>query len=154
MKKLRLLIGATSVCAVLTAFGAVTDPLEAGFQNAPEFPPRVQAGVDRDVMLDGKTYLSGSAIFLKPDSSAKVVWSKVSGPGKVIFENAQTNVTTATFSKPGEYVLQLMACEGKLRASSTLKVKVIAPPPAKRLEVVYTKPYKICLLYTSPSPRD
>jgi len=143
MKKLRLLIGATSVCAVLTAFGAVTDPLEAGFQNAPEFPPRVQAGVDRDVMLDGKTYLSGSAIFLKPDSSAKVVWSKVSGPGKVIFENAQTNVTTATFSKPGEYVLQLMACEGKLRASSTLKVKVIAPPPAKRLEVVYTKPYKI-----------
>ncbi len=111
--------------------------------KSPDFPPKVSAGVDRDVMLDGKTYLSGSFKFLKPNSSAKVLWSKDSGPGRVKFEDARTNVTTATFSKPGDYVLKLTAGEGNLSASSTLRVKVAAPPPAQRLDVVYTKPYKI-----------
>ena len=111
--------------------------------KSPEFPPKVRAGVDRDVMLGGKTYLSGAVKFLKPGSMAKISWSKSSGPGEVNFENAQTNVTTATFSAAGEYVLKLMAGEGKAGASSTLKVKVVLPPPTNRLEVVYTKPYKI-----------
>ena len=111
--------------------------------NSPEFPPKVHAGVDRDVMLDGKTYLSGTVMFLKSGSTAKFFWSKASGPGEVNFADAQTNVTTATFSAPGDYVLKLTAGEGKLVAASTLKVKVVTPPPTKRLEVVYTKPYKI-----------
>jgi len=111
--------------------------------KSPEFPPRVRAGVDRDVMLGGKTYLSGTVKFLKPDSTAKVSWVKNSGPGKVAFADAHTNVTTATFSAPGDYVLQLTAGEGKSSASATLKVKVVPPPPTNRLEVVYTKPYKI-----------
>ena len=34
--------------------------------KSPDFPPKVCAGVDRDVMLDGKTYLSGAVKFLKP----------------------------------------------------------------------------------------
>jgi DUF1680 family protein len=111
--------------------------------KSPEFPPKVRAGVDRDVMLDGKTYLSGSAKFLKPGKSAKVTWSKESGPGKVEFADAHTNITTATFSESGDYVLRLTAGKGKLGASSTLNVKVTTPPPAQRLDVVYTKPYKI-----------
>jgi uncharacterized protein len=111
--------------------------------KSPEFPPRVWAGVDRDVMQNGKTYLAGTAKFLKLDSSAKMVWRKDSGAGEVNFANAQTNVTTATFSAPGDYVLKLTAGEGKLSSSSTLKVKVVPPPPSNRLEVVYTKPYKI-----------
>jgi len=111
--------------------------------RSPEFPPRVNAGVDRDVMLDGKTYLSGSVKFLKANESAGVVWSKESGPGRVRFGDAHTNVTTATFSKPGDYVLKLTAGQGALSASATLKVKVTTPPPAQRLDVVYTTPYKI-----------
>src|SRR5258708_5477150 len=77
--------------------------------KSPEFPPRVHAGVDRDVMLDGKTYLSGTVAFLKPNAGTKVTWSKESGPGKVTVANARTNVTTATFSEPGDYVLKLTA---------------------------------------------
>ena len=111
--------------------------------RSPEFPPKVNAGVDRDVMLDGKTYLSGSVKFLKPNESARVTWSKESGPGRVNFGDAHTNVTTAAFSKPGDYVLKLTAGKGRLSASATLKIKVTMPPPAQRLEVVYTKPYKI-----------
>src|SRR5205823_6405367 len=36
--------------------------------SSPNFRPRVNAGVDRDVMLNGKTYLSGSASFFKPSA--------------------------------------------------------------------------------------
>ena len=111
--------------------------------KSPEFPPQVSAGVDRDVILGGKTYLSGTVKFLKPGASAKVVWSRQAGPGKVSFAEAHTNVTTATFSKPGDYVLKLTAGKGRLSAAATLKVKVVAPPPAQRLDVVYTKPYQI-----------
>jgi hypothetical protein len=121
--------------------------------KSPDFPPIVSAGVDRDVMLDGKTYLSGAVKFLKPNSSATVLWSKDSGPGSARFEGAAALNTAATFSKPGDYVLKLTAGlprqseaaagGGNLSASSTLRVKVAAPPPAQRLDVVYTKPYKI-----------
>jgi len=111
--------------------------------KTPDFPPTVKAGVDRDVMLNGKTYLSGAVKFLKPGKTASVTWSKASGPGKVKFADPHTNVTTATFSKPGDYVLKLTAGKDGLSASSTLNVKVISPPPTNRLEVVYTKPYTI-----------
>ena len=111
--------------------------------HSPEFPPRVNAGVDRDVVLDGKTYLSGAVKFLKPETAAQIAWRKDSGPGEVMFADARTNVTTATFSAPGDYVLKLTAGDGGLAASSTLRVKVSAPPPAQRLDVVYTKQYQI-----------
>ena len=111
--------------------------------KSPDFPPRVVAGVDRDVMVDGKTYLSGTVKFLKAGGAADVVWSKASGPGEVKFADANAMITTATFSEPGDYTLKLTAGKGDATSSSTLKVKVNLPPPADRLDVVYTKHYKI-----------
>jgi uncharacterized protein len=112
--------------------------------RSPDFPPRVTAGVDRVVILGGKTYLSGHVQFLKPVSAAgKVSWAKESGPGQVSFDNAGNLETAARFHKPGDYVLKLTAGEGQLSSSSTLAVKVEPPPPPERLDVVYTKRYKI-----------
>jgi DUF1680 family protein len=112
--------------------------------NSPDFPPMVTAGIDRVVMTGGRTYLSGTVQALKSDASqAPVTWSKASGPGTVTFANANTIETTATFSSPGEYVLTLTAGAGNLRGSASLSVKVENPPPADRLDVVYTKHYKI-----------
>ncbi|MCU0913284.1 MAG: glycoside hydrolase family 127 protein [Planctomycetes bacterium] len=110
--------------------------------KSPEFPPSVAAGVDRVVVLGGKTYLAGTVKTLKGEAPT-VTWSKVSGPGKVNFENAQAATTTATFSKAGEYVLRLTAAKGALSTSSTLIVKAVAAPPKDRLDVVYTKKYRI-----------
>ena len=118
--------------------------------KTPEFPPKVCAGVDRDVMLDGKTYLSGTVKPFKADTTVKVSWSKDSGPGNVKFADAHANDTTAVFSKPGDYVLKITAVTGKLSSVSTLKVKVVSPPPTNRLEVVYTKPYKINSPFWNP----
>jgi DUF1680 family protein len=110
--------------------------------KSPDFPPVVTAGMDRVVILGGKTYLAGTVKTLKGDGPT-VTWSKASGPGAVMFENAQAAVTTAAFSQTGEYTLQLTAGKGPLSASSTLAVKVVSLPPADRLDVVYTKRYKI-----------
>ncbi|HTI10833.1 MAG TPA: beta-L-arabinofuranosidase domain-containing protein [Puia sp.] len=110
-------------------------------EGSPEYPAVVMAGVDRDVMSDGKTYLSGVIRSVRP--VAHTQWSKTSGPGNVTFKDADAQTTTAVFSAPGDYVLQLTAGEGALSSSSTLKVKVRPQPEAKRLDVVYTKRYKI-----------
>jgi DUF1680 family protein len=118
--------------------------------NSPTFPPRVEAGRDRIVVLGGKTYLTAETRSLDVDPEAsrsaagsQLTWSKESGPGSVTFANASNSETTATFSAVGDYVLKLTAKEGELSSSDTLRVKVDAPPPAKPLGVVYTTRYKI-----------
>lgn len=110
-------------------------------ENSPPVAPLVTAGGDRDVMVGGKTYLSG--VVKSVTGVDKLEWTKVSGPGNAVFNNSDKKNATATFSAPGTYVLTLKATEGPTSAVSTLKVAVHQPPPAKRLDVVYTKRYKI-----------
>ena len=111
--------------------------------KSPIFPPNVRAGEDRDVVLGGKTYLSGGANSVQGGNNFKTEWSKGSGPGKVTFANANALETTATFSKAGEYELKLTAFTGKASSSGMVKVTVAEPPPTNRLDVVYTKKYSI-----------
>src|SRR6185312_15844359 len=71
----------------------------------PTMAPLVEAGIDRSVVLGGKTYLAGKSIFLQDLAGNDTRWTKASGPGTVEFADAKAPVTTATFSAPGEYVL-------------------------------------------------
>ena len=113
------------------------------FGLVPTFPPKVDAGVDRAVVLGGKTYLDGKAEWLKASAASAALWTKVSGPGKVSFAQPDSPITTATFSEPGDYVLKLSARDGGQSGDSTLKVRAEAAPPKERLDVVYTKKYTI-----------
>lgn len=124
-----------------TFFTGILEWAVIASSKSPEFPPLVKAGVDRDVMAGGKTYLSASVKSVTP--LRKSIWMVDSGPGKVIFANTTATETTATFTLPGEYILTFTGTSGKLKSSSSLKVKVIMPPPEERLNVVYTKKYKI-----------
>ena len=110
--------------------------------KSPQFAPTVAAGVDRVVVLGGKTYLSGKVRSLKAGET-KILWSKLSGPGQVTFADPNLAVTTATFSAPGNYVIQMTAGTGALSASSMLKVRAENPPPSRRLDVVYTRHYRV-----------
>ena len=110
-------------------------------KNSPAIAPIVYAGDDRDVMLDGKTYLAAEIRSVHPITKAS--WTKTSGPGDVSFSNATAKDGTATFSKPGAYTLKFTAWQGEAQTTAPLNVKVVAPPPAKRLDVVYTKHYSI-----------
>jgi len=112
--------------------------------KSPDFPPTVTAGIDRSVVLGGKTYLAGELKTLGEKGVATTVaWSTASGPGTVEFADAENPNTTATFSAAGDYVLKLTAQKGPLSASSTLAVKVISPPPARHLDLIDTKSYTI-----------
>jgi len=109
---------------------------------APDLPPVVDAGVDRSVVSDGHTYLSGRAIWLRDSSDNSARWMKASGPGDVSFAAANSLATTASFSTPGDYVLALQA-SGKQGPPPSINVHVEPAPPADRLDVVYTRRYSI-----------
>ncbi|MBI5087044.1 MAG: glycoside hydrolase family 127 protein, partial [Acidobacteria bacterium] len=112
---------------------------------------RAAAGADRVTVLPGRTYLSGWGGHGAPPKGPRPAagtgvtaeWSKRSGPGEVSFADAKALTTTAGFSKPGEYVLVLTVSDGRTSASSTLNVTVDTPPPARQLDAVYTKDFKI-----------
>jgi DUF1680 family protein len=112
----------------------------------PGLAPKVEAGVDRVVMVGSPTYLSGVTHTLDPAAARNARWRKVSGPGAVSFADVSAAVTTATVSMPGDYQLELRTRDSGKTVASTLKLRAEAPPPARRLDVVYTTPYAI----TSP----
>lgn len=119
--------------------------------RSPNFPPTVNAGVDRYVVVSGQTYLSGNAKDDgKPKPTPALRWSKDSGPGTVTFAAADAALTTAKFSKQGFYILRLTADDGAASASSTIQVTVIPAPPAQPLSFVWPRPYQV----TSPLWRE
>lgn len=109
--------------------------------QSPDFPPTVEAGIDRSVVLHGKTYLSGHVRTLKGNS--RIAWIKQSGPGDVTFDDPGKLDATATFSEPGEYVLQLTATRGEEKGVDSLNVTVVQGPPEENLHPVDTMPYTI-----------
>ncbi len=108
----------------------------------PALPPLVDAGVDRSVVSDGRTYLSGKVTWLKDSRQNKARWIKTTGPGAVAFAASNSPETTATFSQAGDYILALEASESKA-PSCSINVHVEPAPPADRLDVVYTRRYSI-----------
>lgn len=110
-------------------------------EHSKPIAPVVEAGDDRDVMLDGKTYLDGQTRSVHPIT--RYEWAKVDGPGTVSIANTSTAKSSATFSAPGVYHLRFTAWQGDQPTSSNISVKVVTPPPSKRLDVVYTKHYSI-----------
>ena len=114
-----------------------------GAAVAPTIAPIVNAGIDRSVVIGGKTYLAGKAIWLEDKAGNGARWSAVSGPGVVRFHDSRAAVTTATFQTPGEYVLKLVGTAGGESTDSTVHVHAGAPPPKQRLDVVYTRRYKL-----------
>ena len=83
-----------------------------GPNEGPRSPgaPTANAGPDRTVPVGAPVTLSGVVTY----SSAPPVmlWKLYSGPGTVTFGNATQTNTTATFSAPGVYTLELSADDG------------------------------------------
>ena len=112
------------------------------FGAIPSFPPVIEAGVDRSVMLNAQTYLAGNVTWLEDSRKNAAQWIKVSGPGNITFQDASAPVTKAKFSAPGDYLLALTA-SGSKDQSHAIAVHVEQEPPKDRLDVVYTRKYSI-----------
>ncbi len=112
------------------------------YGSVPVLPPVVNAGVDRSVVSNGQTYLSGKATWLEDSQQNQTRWVKSAGPGAITFAAANAAVTTATFSAPGDYVLAFEA-SGTKDKPPVINVHVEPAPPTDRLDVVYTRKYSI-----------
>lgn len=109
----------------------------------PALPAAVDAGIDRSVVVGGATYLSARAGWVARAPGDALRWTKASGPGTVTFGDPRSAETTARFSRPGDYVLRLTASAAGGPSEATVRVRAVAPPPAERLDVVYTTPYAV-----------
>jgi N-acetylneuraminic acid mutarotase len=106
----------------LTTSDQVTIEVEA--TEGDNQPPVVDAGPDLEITWPTNTVsLQGSAS--DPDGDQlTTTWSALSGYGDVSFGDASALATTATFSAPGTYVLELSASDWQLTSSDTLTVVV------------------------------
>ncbi len=89
-------------------------------------PPVVNAGPDQTISVRDTANLTGTATDdgRPAGSTLATIWSVVSGPGTVTFENPQHAITTATFSLPGTYVLRLTADDSDLISDDDVVVTV------------------------------
>jgi len=95
-------------------------------------PPVVNAGADQTITLPAAASLTGIVTddhLPNPPDAVTVTWSKVNGPGSVVFSNNQALNTMATFSVAGTYVLRLTANDSALIGSDTVTITVRSPLP-------------------------
>jgi DUF1680 family protein len=111
--------------------------------KSPAFPPSVEAGEDRVVVVGGKTWLTAAVRSVAAEGKTDLTWTRDSGPGEVTFEDSHKAATTATFSAAGEQVLRLTARSAGLNGSGTLRVKAVTPPSGEPLDAVSPASYKI-----------
>jgi len=105
-------------------------------------PPIVNAGPDQTVTLPAIASLNGSVSDdgLPVGAVLTIGWSKLSGPGVVVFANASAPQTTASFSMAGDYVLHLTARDGEFTSSDDVTVRVNPAGPDNQAPVVDAGP--------------
>ncbi len=104
--------------------------------NPENHAPTIAAGPDQTITLPNAANLNGSVSDdgLPQGSSVSTVWSKVSGPGTVVFANPNVTVTSASFSVAGSYVLRLTSTDSQLSSSDDIQIVVI---PENQAPAVY-----------------
>ena len=111
----------------------LTDGEVFALANSPSanVAPVVFAGTNQTILWPASVILTGTVADdgkPNPPGATAITWSRVSGAGTVAFSNPTALSTSASFSAPGSYVLQLAADDGQVRNVSHLVINVIAPP--------------------------
>src|SRR6185369_346080 len=83
-------------------------------------PDRLVGGTNGSAQLEGEVADDG----LPTGSILRAQWSKFTGPGSVTFADPASPFTTATFTAPGIYVLQLTADDSSIQNSDRVEVRV------------------------------
>lgn len=91
--------------------------------------PLVDAGTDATLQINEVLTLSAQVSDDGlPMGLLMQQWTKLSGPGEVTFGEVGAVETTATFSAPGVYVLQLSSDDGDLLGNDSITVTVNSTP--------------------------
>ena len=92
--------------------------------------PAVNAGPDQQITPPTNAVLNGTVTddgLPNPPAAVTTLWTKASGPGNVIFADANAVDTTASFSAAGVYVLRLTANDSDLVSYDEVTVTVNQP---------------------------
>jgi hypothetical protein len=93
----------------------------------PNVPPVTRVGPDQTITLPNSAALDGTVTddgLPTPPGTLVTTWTKVSGPGTVIFGNGKAVDTTASFSEAGPYLLQLISDDGEKKSSADVVILV------------------------------
>ena len=99
----------------------------AGELFAPNQVPVVNAGIDQDITLPASATLGGAVSddgLPIPPGLLTFAWSRVSGPGPVLFGGPTALATIATFAIAGNYVLRLSVSDGVSTGVDDVTVRV------------------------------
>jgi hypothetical protein len=92
-------------------------------------PPSVNAGLDQSIVIGAAAALNANVQDDGRPAVATAVWSKLSGPGVVAFDDSTKLNARATFSLPGTYVLRITATDGQYVDADDVTIVVAAPAP-------------------------
>ena len=128
-KKERESVQAQARSAVEACAGGTIPPgyqrLVEGPLSRPNQPPAVDAGPDLGIDLGATAHLDGTVSDDGlPDGALDLGWSKVDGPGDVVFSRPGSEDTDATFSASGSYLLRLSASDGELSSYDEARIVV------------------------------
>ncbi|MBW2268712.1 MAG: serine hydrolase [Deltaproteobacteria bacterium] len=100
-------------------------------------PPQVNAGLDAAIILPTTSHALDAEVVddAFPGQPLTTVWTAPGAPGPVTFGQTSAIDTTASFTTPGTYVLQLEAGDGEFNVSDSLTVAVYAAPALASIEV-------------------
>jgi hypothetical protein len=93
--------------------------------------PFVDAGSDATISYQDAVALAATVTddgIGIPGGQLTLQWTKVSGPGTVMFQSGTSAITTATFTQPGVYVLRFSATDGLATTSDDVTVTATLPP--------------------------
>ena len=96
-------------------------------------PPVVSAGENRRTVLSEPVTLDGAVSDDGLLGPMTVVWTKLSGPGDVSFEDAADPTSVVDFTAEGAYVLRLAASDGETTSYDEMMVVVNPAPPVLTL---------------------
>ena len=125
---------------IADAFGlTATSTVSVLFNQAPVVNAGGNQTVRIPLLANGTAGVAGLIIngtvtddgFPNPPGVVTTTWSKITGPGTVVFTDATKAATGATFTDAGSYVLRLTASDSQLSASADVTITVtsaIQPP--------------------------
>ncbi len=91
-------------------------------------PPHVDAGEDQALWVENTVTLRGIVRDdgRPEDADLRIQWEQLSGEGSVTFATPHAPETTAAFSAPGTYTLQLTADDSEYSVSDTVTITALA----------------------------
>lgn len=116
----------TYVLQLAASDGDLTGTATVAVNVVIDYGPVVTTTLYVETTMPAAATLTGSATETDPPAPLTYTWSMLSGPGTVTFADPHSASTTATFSAPGIYQLQLAVSDSIVTTSGSTTVHVYA----------------------------